>query len=147
MTKKSKPNDGQAIVEFAFVLPLLLIIVLGFIEFGILFFNKAMVTNASREGARVGIELRKSGSACVAVPDSEIATAVSDYLQSKLITFGGSATPTTSVTRTGTSPDCDPGGGTVEVQVSYTHTYLAFPRLAGWDGTVDIGAETTMRRE
>jgi Flp pilus assembly protein TadG len=46
---------GAAVVEFAFVLPLLLVILFGIIEFSFLLYDKAMLTNASREGARVGI--------------------------------------------------------------------------------------------
>ena len=42
-------------MEFAIIAPLLFIILFGIIEFGILIYNKAMITNASREGARAGI--------------------------------------------------------------------------------------------
>lgn len=48
-------NKGAAVVEFAVVLPILLLLVFGIIEFGFLLYNKAMLTNASREAARVGI--------------------------------------------------------------------------------------------
>ena len=55
MALKLGSNRGQAIIEFAFVLPLLCIMILGIIEFGVLFYDKAVVTNASREGARAAI--------------------------------------------------------------------------------------------
>jgi len=42
---------GQSLVEFALVLPLLLLLVIGAIEFGRLFFIKIALTNAAREGA------------------------------------------------------------------------------------------------
>ena len=42
-------------MEFAIVMPLLFVILFGIIEFGILLYDKAMITNASREGARAGI--------------------------------------------------------------------------------------------
>jgi Flp pilus assembly protein TadG len=45
-------EDGQATVEFALVLPILLMILCGIIDFGWLFYNQAMVNNACREGAR-----------------------------------------------------------------------------------------------
>lgn len=48
-------RTGTAIVEAAFVLPLLLLVVLGIIEYGWLFFNVQQVTNAARQGARVAI--------------------------------------------------------------------------------------------
>jgi hypothetical protein len=55
---KMKNNRGVAIVEFAIVLPLLAILLFGIIEFGFIIYNKAMITNASREGARIGIVYR-----------------------------------------------------------------------------------------
>ena len=58
MSIKAKRQEGASAVEFAIILPLLLILVFGIIEFSILFYDKAMITNASREGARVGIVYR-----------------------------------------------------------------------------------------
>jgi len=49
-----KNVHGQAMVEFALVLPLLLLVMFGIVEFGRLFFSYAMVSAASREGARYG---------------------------------------------------------------------------------------------
>ena len=47
-------KHGQAMVEFALVLPILLLVMFAIIEFGRLFFSYAMVSAASREGARYG---------------------------------------------------------------------------------------------
>ena len=46
---------GAAAVELAIILPFLVVLVFGMIEFGIMFYDKAVLTNASREGARAGI--------------------------------------------------------------------------------------------
>jgi Flp pilus assembly protein TadG len=46
---------GQAIIEMALTLPLLLVIVLGIFDFGLMFQRYEVVTNAAREGARVGV--------------------------------------------------------------------------------------------
>ena len=46
---------GASAVEFAIVLPVLVMFVFGIIEFGIVFYNKAMITNACREAARAAI--------------------------------------------------------------------------------------------
>ena len=51
MRKKEK---AQALVEFAFVLPLLLLLMVAIIEFGIVFYTQMAVTNAAWEGARAG---------------------------------------------------------------------------------------------
>ena len=46
---------GAELVEFAFVFPLLLLVMLGIVDFGFLFQRYEVVTNAAREGARVAI--------------------------------------------------------------------------------------------
>ena len=43
---------GQAMVEMALVLPILLILIGGIVDFGWLFYNQLSLTNAAREGAR-----------------------------------------------------------------------------------------------
>ena len=54
---RSEPRSerGQAIIELALTLPLLLLIVLGIFDFGLMFQKYEVVTNAAREGARVGV--------------------------------------------------------------------------------------------
>ncbi len=49
-----KRETAQGMVEFALILPILLMVVLGVIEFGRLLFFYSSVTSASREGARYG---------------------------------------------------------------------------------------------
>jgi Flp pilus assembly protein TadG len=46
---------GAVAVEFALLLPVLLTILFGIIEFGMLMYGREVVTNAAREGARAGI--------------------------------------------------------------------------------------------
>ena len=43
---------GQSMVEMALVLPILLILIGGIVDFGWLFYNQLSLTNAAREGAR-----------------------------------------------------------------------------------------------
>lgn len=47
-----KSEKGQSMLEFAFTFMLLLILVIGILEFGWLMGNKLLATHASREGAR-----------------------------------------------------------------------------------------------
>ncbi len=44
---------GAAMVEFALLLPLLLLVLFGLIDMGRMFLTQAMVTNGAREGARM----------------------------------------------------------------------------------------------
>ena len=50
-----KNRKGQSLVETALVLPIILILLTGIIDFGLLFNNYLMVSNASREGARSAV--------------------------------------------------------------------------------------------
>ncbi len=50
---KLKKNKGQSLVEMAFILPIILLVVMGIVEFGRIFNTYLVLTNASREGARV----------------------------------------------------------------------------------------------
>lgn len=53
MVKRAlKSNKGQALVEMAFVLPILLLVLMGIVEFGRILNSYLIITNASREGAR-----------------------------------------------------------------------------------------------
>ena len=49
------PRRGTALVEFAIVLPVFFLLILGIIEFGRAFMVGQLVTNAAREGARQAV--------------------------------------------------------------------------------------------
>ncbi len=89
---KKKAARGVAAVEFALVLPALLTVLLGTIDWGYYFFLREVVTNASREGARAGT-LQSSD----ALASSQAATAAQNYLTSAGLSASNSTvTPTVS---------------------------------------------------
>ena len=49
-----KQKKGQYQVETAIVLPLVLLLLMGIVDFGFLFNNYIVISNASREAARKG---------------------------------------------------------------------------------------------
>ena len=51
-TRTSNQQHGQSVLEFAMVLPLLLLIVFGIIEFGRAYYQYNTLTKAIRDGAR-----------------------------------------------------------------------------------------------
>lgn len=158
MTRKFRSNRGNAIIEFAFMLPFMVIIVLGIIEFGVLFYNQAAVTNASREGARVGMTSETDGGGnywSEAQMQTKVEQTVNNYLQANLLTFGPLGTITTTSTRSG-SIGVDGVDyydyasnviGKVDVTVAYQHAYLTIPDFFGWGNTINISASTTMGLE
>ena len=92
-------HKGVAAVEFALILPLLLVISFGLIEFGLFMYNQQVITNAAREGARVGIVQREAAQGG-RYSSPEIQQAVMGYLRPpdgngpwRLITFNTTPTP------------------------------------------------------
>lgn len=76
-------QKGTATVEFGLLLPVLVLIVSGIIEFGLALYDKAVITNASREGARAGIVLRVPS-----VTPTEITARVTQYTGTALLSLG-----------------------------------------------------------
>ena len=48
-------DKGAELIEFALVFPLLLLVMVGIMDFGLLFQRYETVTNAAREGARIAV--------------------------------------------------------------------------------------------
>ena len=55
---KIRECDGAAVVEFAIGSSVLIMFLLGIIEFGFLCYQKQVITNASREAARYAVTYR-----------------------------------------------------------------------------------------
>lgn len=51
--RKKKKESGQAMVEFALVFPIFLLLVMGIIDFGFLFYNYISLENTARNVARI----------------------------------------------------------------------------------------------
>ena len=59
--RRVRSERGAELIEFALTLPLLLLLVLGIIEFGFLFQEYEVVTNSAREGARLAALIPSAG--------------------------------------------------------------------------------------
>jgi len=141
-------EKGASLVEFALVLPLLLLLVFGIIEFGLLMYNKAMLTNASREGARAGIvyDYDEATDTIDRLTQAQITTIVNNYCQNYLVTFG--STPSLTVTTNPTTTETIPSGNYLTVNVSYRYDFLLVPAfISGLGGGLNLLASTTMRAE
>jgi Flp pilus assembly protein TadG len=55
--RRSKRGRGQALVEFALVIPVFLLVLSGILDFGFLLYSRMTVINAAREGAHAVITL------------------------------------------------------------------------------------------
>ncbi len=137
-----KNQEGAAAVEFAIILPLLMVILFGIVEFSIAFYDKAMITNASREGARSGIVLQATPRDAAA-EDVEIESIINDFLTGKLITLGTANVPAIAITREGFGT-----GDSLTVNVTYIYDYYVLPGfVSGITGPVTLDATTVMKME
>ena len=140
---KLKLQTGSNIVEFALILPLLVVLVFGIIDFGLALFDKAVITNASREGARAGMVFKVPR-----MTDAEIQAVVQNYTSTHLVTFGSPNLQTT-ITRI----DNDGLGGntssgdTLSVRVDYPYNYLVMNKLIPALGSLNLRATSVMRYE
>ena len=75
-----KNQRGAAVVEFALILPILLLLLVGTIDASLALYDKAVITNASREGARAGIVARSPP-----VTPEEIVAVVNRYALPALV--------------------------------------------------------------
>lgn len=146
-------QKGVAALEFAIVLPVIITLVYGIIEFGIVMYNKAVITNASREGARAGIVHDEDAlSGQEPYTDANITAVVEKYVKwdgsdSTLINLGAPETkPTVSVSpaqgaRTARATP-------LAVTVTYPYNFMLMPGfIPGIPNVLNLSATTTMRRE
>ncbi len=112
------PEEGQNIVEFALVLPLLLLLMLGLINIGLLVNSQIILTHAAWEGARVGATLN--------VVEGEGDEAIVTAVQASLAGLADPENVDIAITPTEDERAAQswplPRGETLSVQLSYTFT-------------------------
>jgi len=136
---KFKSQAGASVIEFAVVLPLLVVLVFGIIEFGMLLYNQQVITNASREGARAGIVAQNPRLA-------DINSVVQTYCLNHLVTFGLVNSPP-STFLTGYNPNA-PFGQDLTVKVTYNYEFLVIPNfIPVFNKLRTMTAQTVMRYE
>ncbi len=130
-------DDGQAIVEFALVLPLLMGLLLGIVQFGIVFNNYETLTDAARVGARQAAVSRFVGDNGVSAEAAAVAAA--SGLNNTLTVDAQSCAPGTSPCP-GTEDWTTPGN-----EVTVTATYPYSIKILDW--TIKAGSLTSVTKE
>ena len=137
---KRKSERGAVIVEFAMILPLLVILLIGIMDMSMLLYNKAVITNASREGCRVGIVSQdRTNTAAI---DAQITAVVNTYCQNHMVSFFTN-NPVTTVTW----PAQTTFGHPLEVIVTYNYGFLALSNMTSFTNPFNLGAKTVMLLE
>jgi len=135
-------DQGAELVEFALTFPLLLLVCMGIIDFGLLFQRYEVLTNAAREGARVAV-LPGYG-------DPDVTARVNQYLQATSLSTGTVIDPLVTETLTPALPN----GNCVVVKrvtVKFDHTYFFVGGILNFFGenlgTKTLTATAAMREE
>jgi Flp pilus assembly protein TadG len=152
---RRKRERGAELVEFAFMLPILLVILAGLWDFGRAYRTYQAITNAAREGARLAV-----------VPaginqTTAVQNRVKDYLtksnlDTSFITSGNIGTyidvdnPLNSAGSTAVTVTLPGGGSSVvtvsRVSVSYPFTFFVFgPVIRLWVPASTLGGSITLR--
>ena len=137
---------GAELIEFALILPLLLAMLAGIVDFGRMFQRLEVTTNAAREGARLA--------SLPGYSEADVRNRVRDYMDQGVQAGAGART---TVTRT--LVNIAPGGGgaqfqAAQVAVSYQDSYLILAPIVTLIGgnaatfsTMTLSASSTMRLE
>lgn len=81
LLRRGHGEEGAAAVEFALILPLLILLVLGGMDLGHAYYLKHLITTASREGARYGSQYHVNPSTAAAYVPNTLNPSISDYVK------------------------------------------------------------------
>jgi len=135
---------GAELIEFALILPLILVLLMGIFDFGLAFQRYEVITNAAREGARLG-------SLQASYPVADIQSRVNNYCVAAGLP-GGCPAANVVVDKSATITVGPNNQAAVQVSVTYAHAFsflgpvMALIGGASF-GTVNLRASSTMRCE
>lgn len=139
--RNHRKDKGQALVEFALVILIIVMVIIGTIDFARAFFTWASMANAAREGARYGIiHPRRWTSADYADPNNI------EYRARAMLSDLGATTPTVEIhcyDQWGQAHEyerdwCRSG---MQIQVVVKSTFLSWTRIIP---TLNLEAKATM---
>ncbi|HKA59644.1 MAG TPA: TadE family protein [Gemmatimonadales bacterium] len=136
MRRMAKSVKGQAMVEFALVAPLLMMLVIGVFEFGRAWNVYQVITEAARAGARAAVVADAS-----VTQDSVIATIRHDLTRAGLNPSGLNVSVTGWRAGTGTP---------ASVSIQYPYRFVFLRPFMGWtsdEAAITLKTAFTMRNE
>ena len=147
MKGRLKSERGAELIEFALIFPLLLLILLGIIDFGFLFQRYEVLTNATREGARLAV--------LPGYNTADVTSRVCDYLITGGVPTTGCPNPTNPVINVVDDTVTVPNGpviGVKRVTLVYDHNFMFIgPIIAlmggSWNNNKAINTVAIMRTE
>lgn len=146
--KHKKPpvggEDGVVALEFTILFPLFMIILVGLLEFGHLFYVRHTLTNASREGARAAV-MYHAGTDRISWAQTQAVNTINNYLglnsgQKKVLPGVTVTVPSPQVSGSAT-------GSTVKVTLTAANASLVLGKMISAFQNLSVTAETTMKME
>lgn len=130
--REQRGRLGAAVVEFAIVGPLMILLTMGMLELGRAVMVQQLLINASREGARLAV--------LPGVTTSDVTTLVNQELTNQ--TINGATVTTVPVDLSNAS-----SGSAVTVKVTVPASSISWIPNPAFTLNSTLEAETTMRRE
>jgi len=159
MRSQQRTDPGSVTVEMVLVTPILLVLLFGIIEFGLIFKDVAIIKQATREGARTAA-VGATTAEIISQVKSSAATISPDDLTIELkyrVYSGGwpswDSAPTLGNIGSGETAQNDaPQGAQIRVQVSYPHQLISGKLFSGLADDPDshimtLTTSSIMRRE
>lgn len=153
-----KRQDGQTLIETAFVLFLLLLILLGITEFARAWYTKNSLKNAARQGARVAAVTTPASTipvsfTCIDTTTCPVGTPVENAVccQPGIPKKANNNTTVTLTCRdsSGTTVTCSgvTAGAEISVQVTSTFYFIVGNSPWPWSKSMDFTTNASMRYE
>jgi len=137
-------------VEFAIVLPILVLLVFGIIDFGHALYMKAEITSASREGARYATRYQTDNSSGSHILPANLSPDVSTWVTNNYAGLLPADANLTVPTPTGPGYISGLAGQDVTVTVQATKNWFVLGRLisaAGFPDPLPLSSTTVMKCE
>jgi Flp pilus assembly protein TadG len=138
-----RSQTGAELVEFALVLPILLLVFGGIVDFGLLLQRQQVITNAAREGARLAV--------LPGYTSADVQARVTQFVREGI--NSDSAAPVATLTPVTLTPGAGPAFQAAQVSVTLADRFLILGPIvslaggSGSFGTIALTATTTMRVE
>jgi hypothetical protein len=143
---RARSQAGAELVEFALVLPMMLLVFGGIVDFGLLLQRQQVVTNAAREGARLGV--------LPGYTQADVQARVTAFVREGLNDDSLAPSTTMTIGPVNPPPVTGPPFDVARVQVTLPSTYIILGPIVSLAGgnsasftSINITATSTMRVE
>lgn len=138
--KFRRSEGGAALVEFAVILPVLAILLMGIVDFGRYMYDSILAANAARAGVEYGAQNQvtaadSAGQEAAALADAQNISGLTATPKPPFCMAGGVVVV------------CGTSGASYYVEVTTTGTWSPIVKWPGLPATVTVSGSATMRVE